>query len=266
LNIKDISKPLKNLGKSVDKHSPELLIAAGVVGFVTTVVLTAKVTPKVIKNVEDKKKELGVEKLKPVDTVKATWKEVTPVAICGAASIACVIGSNRVSSGRTAALATAYKLSETAMTHYKDAVIETVGEKKEAIIRNKAAKKEAAEKPISEPDIYNTGKGMTRFYDPYGGRRFYASTEFMRRAELEFNKKLFRDDFQSLNDFYFDIGLPATILGNEVGWNNFHSKESTQNTDVDMIFEAIIDEDDNPTTVFKFRNEPRYRFEDIWAK
>lgn len=51
---------------------------------------------------------------------------------------------------RTAALATAYKLSETALTEYKEKVVETIGEKKEQLVRDKIDKDHIDKDPVSK--------------------------------------------------------------------------------------------------------------------
>ena len=42
------------------KHSPELLIGAGVTGMLTSTVLAVKATPKAMDLIEEKKAEMGV--------------------------------------------------------------------------------------------------------------------------------------------------------------------------------------------------------------
>ena len=56
------------------KHSPELLVSAGVVGMVVSTVMAVKATPKAIELIEEKKGELGVTCLTKKETVQAAWK------------------------------------------------------------------------------------------------------------------------------------------------------------------------------------------------
>ena len=103
----------------------------GIAGMITTTVLAVRSTPKALKLIEEKKKEEGVDKLTPAETVKTAWKCYIPAMVLGATSVGCLVGASRVSLRRNAALATAYKLSETALTEYREQVVETIGEKKE---------------------------------------------------------------------------------------------------------------------------------------
>ena len=94
---------------------------------VTTTVLAVRATPKAIELIEAKKKEEQVDSLPPVEVVKTAWKCYLPATITGVVSMACIIGSCSVSARRSAVLATACKLSETAFTEYQDKVVETIG-------------------------------------------------------------------------------------------------------------------------------------------
>ena len=138
-NMADLFKSVK---MAVSQHSPEILTGIGIVGMITTTVLAVKATPKALTLIEEKKEELELypgDKLTPVETVKVTWKCYIPAAVTGATSVACLIGTSSVNLRRNTALATAYNLSATALTEYKEKVIESIGEKKEQTIRDKVA-------------------------------------------------------------------------------------------------------------------------------
>ena len=150
---------IKNFIKGVkigfDKHSPEILIGLGIASAITSTVLAVKATPKAMQLIENEKRRQNeklieestgpdcgqITKLTPVDVFKTTWKCYIPAAISGAASVAFLLGSNSVHAKRNAAIATAYKLSETALTDYKKEVIETIGEEKAKLIQDKVAQK-----------------------------------------------------------------------------------------------------------------------------
>lgn len=261
MNKQTISKIFRDVRTSLSKHSPEILMGIGIAGMITTTVLAVKATPKAILLIEDKKDELEVETLTPVETVKTTWKCYIPAAVSGTISIACLIGSNSVNARRNAALATAYKLSETAFAEYRDGVIETFGEKKEKTVRDKVSEKQIKETPVNKTDIIVTGKGKTLFFDPLSHRYFYSSIEKIRRAENILNKEINTDPFDSgrtVNDFYTEIGIPTTATGDALGWNlNIGLLDiylSYQGGDEGTEFE------DEPCAVLNFVNPPRYEF------
>ena len=131
---------------SMEKHSPAILTGLGIIGIGSTVVFAVRATPKALDLIDDayldkarcdhdemysmegepvishKLEYLGVR-----DTVKATWKCYIPAAVMGAFTIACFIGSNRVSALRTAALSSAYSMTEKALNTYEQKVIDILG-------------------------------------------------------------------------------------------------------------------------------------------
>ena len=137
MNKPNLSKIVRSVQYTLGKYTPQILTGIGVAGMVTTVVLAVKATPKALTLIEDKKEELDTDKLTVVDTVKAAWKPYIPAVATGILSTVCIIGGNAVGTRRTAALAAAYKISETALHEYKDAVVETIGEEKSKEVKEK---------------------------------------------------------------------------------------------------------------------------------
>jgi hypothetical protein len=236
------------------KHSPEILTGIGIAGMITTTVLAVKATPKALQLIEEKKKEQDVEKLTPVETVKTTWKCYIPAAVTGVTGVGCLIGASSVNARRMTALTTAYKLSETALTEYKDKVIETVGEKKEKTIREKVAEKQVMDNPVKTSEVVMTGNGDTRFYDPMSGRHFTSNLDKVKKAENNLNNEMLHSitGYSSLNEFYDEIGLPHMDIGDQFGWN----AENLIKIDV----HAIVDDDGNPTIVLDYVNRPDYNY------
>lgn len=260
MNTHALSELARNVRVSLSKHSPAILIGFGIAGMITTTVLAVKATPKALEMIDDKKEELDVETLTPVETVKATWKCYVPAAISGAASIACLVGSHSVNARRNAALATAYKISESAFTEYRDKVVETIGEKKEKTVRDKVSKDLVEKNPVSNTEVIITGKGQTLFYDHHSGRYFYSSIEKIQRAANKLNHEINTDPFdagRTLNDLYGEIGLAPTATGDNLGWN-------TNTGLIDIYLSAqMIEEGEHegePCAVINYMKPPQYDF------
>lgn len=211
----------KTMQTAVSKHSPEILTGIGIAGMITTTILAVRATPKAMRLIEDYEECVlrDHEKIKPVDAVKLTWKCYIPAVVTGTTSIACLIGASSVNARRNAALATAYKLSETALTEYREKVIETIGEKKEKEVRNKVAEERIKKDPVSKSEVYITQKGNTLCYDYMSGRYFESDIELIKKAINKISGVMLRDDYVSLNDFYDEIGLKHVGIGDEFGWN-----------------------------------------------
>lgn len=260
MNTQAISNFARDVRLTLSKHSPEILIGIGITGMIATTVLAVKATPKALYLIEEKKAELEVDKLTPVETVKTTWKCYAPAAVTGVASIACIVGSNSVNARRNAALATAYKISETAFSEYKAAALETVGEKKERSIRDKVSEKQIKENPVSKSEVIVTGKGQTLFFDPHSHRYFYSSIDKINRAINKLNHKIntspFCNDGATLNEFYDEIGIPGTMTGDSLGW--------TLRTGLIELYPSaqIVEEGEEhegePCIVLSFTNPPQY--------
>lgn len=256
-----LSKIAKNVKISLSKHSPEILVGIGIAGMITTTVLAVKATPKAMKLIEQRKDELEVDKLTPIETVKTTWKCYVPAAVSGVVSAACIIGANSVNAQRNAALATAYKLSETAFSEYRGKVVETIGEKKEKVVQDKVSEKQVKEHPVSQTEVIVTGRGQTLFFDPLSHRYFYSDMEKIKRAENTLNKAIICDPFEAgvtINDFYAEIGIPGTATGDSLGWKRVDYLIDIYPSA--QMAEEGTEHEGRPCIVLNHSNPPKYDF------
>lgn len=248
LNLSNIAK---NVRTAMKKHSPEILTGVGIAGMISTSVLAVRATPKALILINEKKDEDGVDKLTPVETVKVAWPCYIPAAITGALSAACLIGASSVNVRRNAALATAYSLSESALKEYQGKVIETIGEKKEQSVRDAIAKDKIDRDPVSCREVIITEKGNTLCYDTISGRYFKSDIDKLKKAENELNRQM-RDDMHiSLNEFYYEIGLNPTSIGDDLGWSVDHGY-------IELKFSSQLADDGNPCLVIDYEVAPRY--------
>lgn len=226
MNKTDVAKFFNSVGTSMSKNSPAILIGLAIVSGGTAIALAVEATPKALKRIEVAKQERQVEKLTPLETVKVTWPCYVPTALAFAFASGCAIGSHSVHAKRNAALATAYKISETALVEYRDKVVETFGEKKEQTVRDKVAQEQVAKNPINPQDVIDTGRGTTLFLDPLSKRYFTSDIEFIRRVENKLNKKMLQSicGSTSVNMFYMELGLEPVddSVGDTLGWNAEH--------------------------------------------
>ena len=70
---KEIAKSFLSLKTAIKKHSPEILTGIGIAGMITTTVMAVRATPKALILIEERKEEIGAEKLEAMDMVKTTW-------------------------------------------------------------------------------------------------------------------------------------------------------------------------------------------------
>lgn len=246
-----VAKLFKTAGRAMSKHSPEILTGIGIAGMITTTVLAVRATPKALRQIEEFEEcvLLEDEKITPIDAVKVAWKPYIPAAITGVFSVACLIGASSVNARRNAALATAYKLSETAFSEYKSKVIETIGEKKEKVVRDEVAKSRVEKNPVNHGEVIITEKGNTLCYDAISGRYFKSDIDKIRKVENILNKRLLSEDYISLNDFYSELNLEYTKLGDELGWNVIDGL-------IEFDFSSTL-ADDTPCIVIDYKVAPK---------
>lgn len=253
----DIKQLGKELYSGLRQHSPEICIGLGIAGFITGTVLAVRNTPKAVKLLDKKKKELKTKKLPAVEIVKTTWRCYLPTVVIDVVSAGCIIFADRQHIRRNAALATAYSLSEQAFTLYKEKVIETIGEKKEQQVRDEVAKERVRRDYINASDVTVIGGGDTLCYLSTTGQKFKGNIEKIRKAEAKLNNILYSDMYVSLNDFYEAIGLNCfTDLGNDIGWN-------VDSGPIEFEYSSMLDDNDTPMFVIGFRIEPRADFRNL---
>lgn len=250
---KEIAKSFLSLKTAIKKHSPEILTGIGIAGMITTTVMAVRATPKALILIEERKEEIGAEKLEAMDMVKTTWACYIPAAITGTLSVACLIGASSVNARRNAALATAYTLSESALKDYQGKVIEMFGEKKNEAVKDAVAKDKVEKNPVVTREVIITEKGNTLCYDAISGRYFKSDIEKIKKAECELNRQMLDDMYVSLNDFYYEIGLDSVKLGDELGWN-------VDSGYIDLSFSSQLASDGTPCLVIDYSVAPRYDY------
>ncbi|MBR5862199.1 MAG: hypothetical protein IKZ08_02620 [Bacteroidales bacterium] len=251
LSLADIAKSIR---ATLSKHSPEILTGIGIAGMITTTVLAVGATPKAMALIDEYKQEEDLDELTPLETVKTCWKCYIPAVATGVVSTVCLIGASSVHTRRNAALATAYNLSQAALTEYKDAVVDTIGEKKERAVRERAATRAVSSNPVNEEDVIITGRGNTLCYDRVFGRYFRSSREVIERGMNAVNRQIVSGDmFASLNDFYDELELPHIDIGDVLGWN-------LDDGEITVDFDYDGSHNGEPTLVIHYNVVPKYDF------
>lgn len=244
INFKALAK---NISIFARKHSPEILTGLGVVGMIATTVTAVTATPKALELINENKDENGYISKK--DTIKVAWKQYIPSSLIGIASIACIVGSNKVSLHRSALLAAACSISEEKLKEYKNKVVDVLGEKKEkedvyeSIIQDKI---DESPTPTCEPKKSDD----ILFYDVWSGRYFYSDRNKVDRAVNELNSIFLQADQVCLNDFYDSINLDRNQFGYICGWNRQTTKL------IEIRYSSHIAKDGNPCLAVDFFQDP----------
>ena len=170
--MKTVSGTFTKVSFQMKKHSPEILIVAGVIGTVTSAVIACKATTKVGKIVEETKSDVeeihnavekGVTNAGEKYTADDSKKDLTivyaqtgvklvklyaPSVMLGALSLTSIVASNNILRKRNVALAAAYATVDKGFKDYRSRVIERFGAEVDRELKNnvKAKKVDVIEK------------------------------------------------------------------------------------------------------------------------
>lgn len=235
-----IQKSLRSSARYLNKRSPTILTGLGVAGVISTAVLAVQATPKALYLIDEKKADIYPDAtedvyLTPIEILKATWKVYIPAVIMGGVTITAIITANNINLRRNAALAGLISITQTAMQEYQQKVIETIGEKKEELLRGEIAQDKLNDDPLTAKTIIISGGGDTLCYDSYSGRYFKSDIEKIKQTLNEFNRRIFIEDYLPINEWYDMLGLEGITAGNLQGWRvdeallyiNFSAKVAT---------------------------------------
>lgn len=262
MNLSLIVNDLKN---TIDRNSPAILTAMAVGGVVTTVALTIRGTVKAYSDLSQEANYRADEyadqtgehqssypgEFTPKEIVEITWRHYVPTAVAASFTIACMIGSNHISSRRNAALASLFTITEKALQEYQAKVVDTIGEKKEALIQGEIAQDKLNANPIEDRTIIVTGQGDFPCFDVFSGRYFLSNIEFLKRKENEFNQRLLREMWLPINDFFYEIGLEQVEMGQEMGW-------MAERELMELKFSTKLTTDGKPCLVMDYRVSPHH--------
>ena len=245
----------KTVQTAMTKYSPEILTGIGVAGLITTSIMVGTGTVKAIPKIDRAKKEKhrDNEPFTAVDAVKTTWTCYVPAIVTGSISVACIIGASSVNAKRNTALATAYKLSETAFTEYREKVVQTIGDKKEQAVKDQVAKDYVDRNPVTRSEVIITGKGDTLCLDTCFGNYFDSDIEKIKKAINELNRRMMSEMYISLNDFYSELGIRTIDIGYDLGWNMDDGM-------IDIDFSSALADNGKPCLTMTYRIKPRYDF------
>lgn len=255
--IKSVNGVVSKTVMKLKKHSPEILVVAGVTGAVVSAIVACKATTKVNAILEDTKDTLDVihdgmetgaingktytiEDGKKdtatvyVQTSMKLAKLYAPAVILGTLSITSILASNNILRKRNVALGAAYVAIDKSFKEYRGRVVERFGEEvdRELKYNIKAKKFEEIEVDpetgkekkvkktvmVADPNLQSD----YAFYFDSKSRNYETNQDYNRmflKAQQAFaNDKLQARGHLFLNEVLDDLDLPRTPAGQIVGW------------------------------------------------
>lgn len=255
MNKAGLKQTIKSAERILTKYSPGILTGIGIAGMIGATFMAVKATPKALYLIETKKEETEVEELTPIETIKTCWTCYIPATLTTVLSAVCLIGASTVSAKRNAALATAYSISEAALREYQEKGVEVVGEKKEKAVRDAVAKNQIERDPVTKSEVVIIDSNSnTLCYEPLSGRYFKSTIDKIKKAEIKLDRQMIQEMYVSLNDFYWEIGLDGTDLGDKMGWNLSKGY-------MDLSFSSQLADDGTPCAVIVYGIPPVYDYQ-----
>lgn len=239
------------------KHSPEILVVAGIAGTVVSAVLACKATTKVAEILDETKGTLDIihdgmetgaingQEYTNEDGKKDTVvvyaqtgmklaKLYGPAIILGTLSITSILASNNILRKRNVALGAAYAAIDKSFKEYRGRVIERFGEQvdtelkygikakkfEEIEVDPETGKEKKVKKTVMVADP-NLQSDYAVYFDSKS-RNYETNPDYNRmflKAQQAFaNDKLQTRGHLFLNEVLDDLDLPRTPAGQIVGW------------------------------------------------
>ncbi len=256
--IEKIKGSINKIGFALKKHSPEILVAAGIAGTVASAVMACKATLKVNDILAEAKDQLnkihdctGIESFTQEYTDKDARKDTAlvyvqtsvkliklyvPSVTLGVLSLGSILTSNNILRKRHAALAAAYAAVDNSFKKYRKRVAEHFGDDAEHQIRygvksvdvvdtvvDENGKEEKIVKNVETVDYTdpNDYSPYARFFDEaseYWEKDSEYNLMFLHAQQNFANDKLRANGRLFLNEVYEMLGIPKTKAGQVVGW------------------------------------------------
>lgn len=250
-----LSCALSKAGFKIRKHSPEILLAAGVVGVVTSTVLACKATTKIggiLEGTQRMVNTIHAEKENPTLSEEYTEEDANkdliityahtgvelarlyaPALIIGAASITSILASHNIINKRYVGVSSAYAALDKSYKEYRKRVKEFAGEDAEKMLRYNVKATEIEETVVDEKGKEKTKKKMVNVvgseeYSEFA--KFFDSSSPAWEKDPEYNLCFLRSQQEYANDLlktrgrlflnevYNMLGIEPTKAGQVVGW------------------------------------------------
>ncbi len=240
MTVRDtICRGLFKVGRNLKRNSPTILTCISAVGFIGTVVMAVRATPKAVKLIEAdscKNHEGDSNAYTKKEAVCSAWKCYLPATAAGVATIACMFGANALNKRQQASIASAYALLDQAYKEYRGKATELLGEDGDKHIREEIAKDKCVKKQPPED-------GYMMFCDEYRGECFERTMTQVIQAEYHFNRNFALRGEASLNEFYKFLDLEPIVGGDEIGWDIAFGEEFYGYSWIDFEHEKFTMED-----------------------
>ena len=254
----NVTRAFHKAGFQLKKHSPEILVATGVVSTIAGAVMACKATLKVNEVMDEAKTnldrihestEVGLTPAGNAYSLEDSKKDLVivytqtgfklirlyaPAVIAITAGIGCMLTSHNILQKRNGALAAAYMAIDKSFKEYRGRVVERFGKEVDKELKYNVTKQEIETTVIDEKgkekkvkqtvDVIDPTTGISdfaRFFDescPDWHKNAEYNKIFLRSQQQWANDMLIARGYLFLNEVYKNLGMRESEAGQVVGW------------------------------------------------
>ena len=279
--VTNVTRTFNRVGLHLKKHSPEILLVAGVVGTVASAVMACKATTKISTILDQTKENVDVihkymeneelaesGKYTPEDGKKdlaivyaqtgvQLAKLYAPAVIVGALSITGILVSHNILHKRNLALAAAYTAVDSSFKSYRQHVVERFGRQLDKELKYNLCAQEIEETTVNEDGSESTVKKTVEVaYGPIQYSEFARiwcegnpgwekdpehNLYYLLCQQNYANEMLRTKGHLFLNEVYDMLGFPRSKAGQQVGWV-YNPNDETIDNYVDFGIHDVYNE------------------------
>ncbi len=251
-------KFVETLWAGIQKHSPEILLGAGIAGTITSTILACKATLKLSEIAEERADTMqkidetynasqnGSEisyteedmkrdvKIVKVQTVAKTIKAYMPSVVIGVLSVGSILTGHKIMKKRNLMLAAAYTTVNQGFKKYRKNVVDKYGKEVDQEMRygikakeitktevDAKGKEKEVKETVYEVDDVTKYSPTAKIFDetcPAWSKDPNMNLLFLRQQQNFCNDKLKSQGYLFLDEVYKLLGFPVTALSRKVGW------------------------------------------------
>lgn len=269
-----LSETISSIADSASQHLPEILWGTSVATGVATTIYSVAITPKAIDRMyehalavipESERAGLKMSELiglLPFSTkFKLCWKYYILSAVGLAISIGTGTASLEMKNHESMAYAALASASQARLRDFTESTKEIVGDKKydeiEARTSEKTLDRVKKENPKLDENTYYVNKKTEGYpvIDDITRRRYIVDIRELSDIQSRLNDRLPWEMWIPLNDFYRELDVPTSAVGEDLGWDVRDGKIRFFD---DM--RGALDDDHRPTGVLHLINNLSIRY------
>lgn len=205
----------------ITNNKSALLMGFGITSLLATIGIAMIESPVMVKEVQERRKELGVEKLPTKEVIMTAGPHLLPVVAGACVGVGCICKSNQINADKTAAAVTALSISEALRHDRIEATKAIVGEKKAKDIDEEIAKRhlEESARKTDVPIVIQADEGLYLCYDKLTNQYFKSTYNKIWSDINNLNSEINVGEPKRMNEYCLSLGEGTVELGEALAWD-----------------------------------------------